>query len=244
MKPASTKTNEHDTRESWLRAATDELRTYFATCGVSVPNNIRFAIAFPSTGRRGARIGECWHSSTSADGNYEIIIRADIADPIEVLGVLTHELVHAALPPEVGHGKPYREAALKLGMEGKMRHAMPGHLLRERLAKLAESIGPLPHARLDIGRGRDNKGPADRAKKQGTRMLKAACREECCAFVCRVAATPVREIGPPHCPKHGEMQVEWPEDEEAEEAEAIFADAQQQATERPSSPPVLHAESV
>lgn len=241
MKTANTKTNEHDTRESWLREATADLRSYFATCGVSVPNNIRFAIAFPSTGRRGARIGECWHSSASADGNYEIIIRADVAEPVEVLGVLTHELVHAALPAGVKHGKPYREAALKLGLEGKMRHAAPGPLLRERLAKLAETLGPLPHARLHIECGRDNDGPADRPKKQGTRMLKATCSDQACAFVVRVAATPVREIGPPHCPRHGEMLVEWPEDEEAGEAEAIFAEAQQQATERP---PMLQAESV
>src|SRR5277367_6948523 len=114
MKTESGKKNTHDSRESWLRSATAALRPYFESCGFEVPENIRFAIAFPSTGRRGARLGECWHSSTSDDANFEIIIRADIADPVEVLGVLTHELVHAALPPEVGHGKPYREAALKL----------------------------------------------------------------------------------------------------------------------------------
>jgi hypothetical protein len=221
MKPNNGKTNEHDTRESWLRAATGELRPHFESCKLSIPNNIRFAIAFPSTGRRGARIGECWHSSASEDGNYEIIIRADIADAVEVLGVLVHELLHAVLPPDAGHGKIYREAALTIGLEGKMRHAMPGHLLRDQLAKLAETLGPLPHARLNIERGRDNKGPADQPKKQGTRMLKASCREESCPFLVRVAATPVREIGPPHCPKHGEMLVDWPEDEEHGGGEAI-----------------------
>jgi hypothetical protein len=223
MKPTSAKLNEHDTRESWLRAATGELRPHFETCGYPIPDNIRFAIAFPSTGRRGARIGECWHSDASDDGNFEVIIRADIAEPLKVLGVLTHELVHAVLPPDAGHGKLYRDAAMKIGLEGQMRHAIPGQLLTERLAKVAETLGPLPHARLNIERGRDNKGPADRPKKQGTRMLKAACRDDACAFVVRVAATPVRDIGPPHCPRHGEMLVEWPEDEEPGEAEAIAA---------------------
>jgi hypothetical protein len=221
MKTTNGKPNTYDTRESWPREATVELRPYFASCGVTIPENIRFAIAFPSTGRRGHRIGECWHSSTSEDGNFEIIIRADIADPVEVLGVLVHELLHAALPADAGHGKQYRDPALKIGLEGKMRHAGPGLLLRDRLAKLAEILGPLPHARLMIDRGRENKGPADRPKKLGTRMLKAACREESCEFVVRVAATPAREIGPPHCPKHGEMLVEWPEDEEPGEAETI-----------------------
>src|ERR1019366_949244 len=98
MKDIVAKKNLHDTRESWLRSGAGELRPYFASSGFPIPENIRFAIAFPSTGRRGARIGECWHSSTSEDDNFEIIIRADIADPVEVLGVLVHELVHVVLP--------------------------------------------------------------------------------------------------------------------------------------------------
>jgi len=211
-------TNQHDTRESWLRSASNELRPYFESVGYTLPNNIRFAIAFPSTGRRGARIGECWHSDTSEDGNFEIIIRSDQADPLDVLGVLVHELVHVVVPIDAGHGKPYRDAALKIGLTGKMRQAMPGPLLHDRLKELAAQLGPLPHARLNIDRGRDNKGPADRPKKQGTRMLKAECADESCSFVVRVASTPAREIGPPHCPKHGAMVVQWPEDEDTEAA--------------------------
>src|SRR5271155_2775403 len=104
MKTAEIRKNTHDTRESWLRAATRGLTPHFASCGFTIPENIRHAIAFPSTGRKGARVGECWHSSTSDDGNFEIIIRADIADPVEVLGVLVHELVHVVLPVDAGHG--------------------------------------------------------------------------------------------------------------------------------------------
>jgi hypothetical protein len=214
MKQTNGTNNKHNTRESWLRSATDMMRKHFEDCGYPLPSNIRFAIAFPSTGRRGTRVGECWHADTSEDGNYELIIRADIAEPVEVLGVLVHELVHSVVPVDAGHGKLYRDAAIKIGLTGKMREAMPNGLLRDRLITVAEALGPLPHARLNIERGRDNKGPADRAKKQGTRMLKASCQDENCTFVVRLAATPAREIGSPHCPKHGEMTVEWPENED------------------------------
>ena len=210
MKNGASKTNLHDSRESWLRAAAMELGPYFVSCGFTIPENIRFAIAFPSTGRQGRRIGECWHSSTSDDGNYEIIIRADIADPVEVLGVLVHELIHAVLPADAGHGKLYREAAIKIGLEGKMRHAMPSQLLRPRLVALAESLGALPHARLNIERGRDNR-PADRAKKQRARLLKAECGGEGCGYTVRITAKWVDDIGAPICPKHGAMNVERPE---------------------------------
>src|SRR5271163_3147815 len=105
-------------------------------------------------------VGECWHSSTSADEHYEIIVRADLAEPEKVLGVLVHELVHAVVPVDAKHGKRYRDAAVKIGLQGKMVHALPGELLQKRLDDLAASLGPLPHARLDIERGADNRGPA------------------------------------------------------------------------------------
>src|SRR5258708_1440816 len=115
-------------------------------------------------------------------------------------------------------------------LDGKMRQAMPGPLLQDRLTDLAAQLGPLPHARLNIEQGRDNRGPADREKKQGTRMLKAECTEESCTFVVRVAATPAREIGPPHCPKHGAMTVQWPEDGDS----APVSGSQTEAAESPS----------
>src|SRR5947209_6763891 len=76
--------NLFDTREAWLRAGANELRSHFRSCGYELAENIRYAIAFPSTGRKGKRVGECWHSSTSADSCYEIFIRADLSDPEEV----------------------------------------------------------------------------------------------------------------------------------------------------------------
>lgn len=213
--------NQYDSREAWLRSATNELRPYFDKVGYPLPSNIRFAIAFPSTGRKGKRIGECWHASTSADDHFEIFIRADQADPVEVLGVLVHELLHAALPIEAGHGKLFKVAAIKLGLEGAMRHAMPGPLLRTRLAELAASLGPLPHARLAIDRGLDNRGPADRPKKQGTRLRKAECMVEDCPYTLRIAASQVRTIGPPLCPIHGPMTVDMPAAEQPGLQEAV-----------------------
>ena|SRR5271170_1566057 len=115
MKSAS---NYHDTREGWLRAATNELRPFFTRCGFPLPEKIRFAIGFPSTGRKGNRVGECWHSSTSADEHYEIFIRADLDEPPKVLGVLVHELVHAVVPIDAKHGKKYRDVAVKIGLYG------------------------------------------------------------------------------------------------------------------------------
>jgi hypothetical protein len=224
--------NLFDTREAWLRAAANELRMHFHNCGYELVENIRYAIAFPSTGRKGKRVGECWHSSTSADSCYEIFIRADLSEPEEVLAVLTKELVHTLLPLDAGHGKQFKAAAMRIGLEGPMRQTTPGPLLKDLLKKIAGVLGPLPHARLNIEQqAMTTYGSMaiDLPKKQATRYRKAECSEEKCEFTVRVAASHVRNIGPPHCPRHGEMQVDLPADdgsddigqeEERESAEA------------------------
>ena len=203
--------NTYDTREAWLRAAANKLRAYFESCDLTLPEKIRYAIAFTSTGRRSKRVGECWAPSTSDDASYEIFIRADIAEPIDVLGVLIKELVHTALPTGAGHGKQFRDAALKIGLQGPMRNAQPGVLLKARLVDLVAALGPLPHASLHVEQTPLTAvGVAlDRPKKQRARMLKAHCDVEGCQYLVRVAAKPVKEIGPPHCPKHGAMTVEF-----------------------------------
>jgi hypothetical protein len=215
--------NTFDTREGWLRAAAVELRSHFRSCGYEVAENIRIAIAFPSTGRKGKRVGECWHASASADASYEIFIRADLSEPEAVLAVLTKELVHTLLPPDAGHGQLFKTAATRIGLEGPMRQAAPGPLLKERLRTIAGGLGPLPHARLNIGQlPMTTRGSVaiavDAPKKQGTRYRKAECSAEGCGFTVRVAATHVKNIGPPHCPRHGAMTVDLPgEDAEGED---------------------------
>jgi hypothetical protein len=211
------KVNGHDTREAYLRAATMELRPYFEKAGYTLPGKIRFAIAFPSTGRKGNRVGECWHAGASADETFEIIIRADKSEPVEVLGILFHELTHAVLPADAGHGELFKAAARKLRLEGPMRHAMPNEWLRDDLAKLAASLGPLPHAELFIARGAAGRA-ADRPRPQKNRYLKAHCEAEGCAFNVRLVAACIA-IGPPHCPVHGAMTVDAPAGAAGGEAE-------------------------
>ena len=239
LKPRST--NDHNSRESYLRAATNELRPYFAKHGLILPEKIRFAVAFTSHGKKGKVAGECWHAGASDDGHHEIIIRADFDAREEVLGILAHELVHAALPPDAKHGKVFREAALKIGLEEPMRHAMPGAVLKERLNEVASSLGPFPHARLNFDRVTlTGEVAADRPKKQGTRMLKAECLGPGCGYTVRVAARWISDCGPPHCPKHGAMrtpplaQESAAADGEAEPIpmDAVDADSEAMPTDR------------
>ena len=139
-----------------------------------------------------------------------------------MLAVLIKELVHTLLPPDAGHGQLFKTAATRIGLEGPMRQAMPGPLLKEKLQQLAERLGPLPHARLDIEQQPMTiRGSVaiDVPKKQTTRYRKAACADKDCGFAVRVTASHVKNIGPPHCPVHGAMTVDMPGEGEVDENE-------------------------
>jgi hypothetical protein len=200
--------NRHELRESWLRAALNDLRPYFASAGYSLPDNIRVAVGFPSTGRRNKQVGETWDKSTSGDASYEIFIRPDLSEPVDVLAVLAAKAIHTALPANSGHGKLYKAAAVKLGLEGKMREPVAGVLLLARLNELAANLGSFPHASLVIANGPAIGHAVDRPKKQTARMLKAECSDTGCGYTVRIAAKWALDPGPPHCPKHGAMAVE------------------------------------
>ena len=201
-------TNTHPNRESWLHAAINELRPDFVKVGHPLPDKIRTAIAFTSTGKRGHMAGECWHPESSDDQHYEIIIRADLFDSIDVLAVLVHELIHTVLPANAKHGKEYRDIAHRIGLEGQMRHTRPTPILKERLEKLASSLGTLPHAKLNFINS------SDVPKKQTTRHLKAECSADGCGYRVQISAKWARAALPicPMNPKHGALVCDMPED--------------------------------
>ena len=81
-------------REEWLSTMADMMAPVFAANGYTLPK-IRMSIGFPSQGSRGKAIGQCWDSSASDDGTYEILIRPDRHEPMDVAAILAHELGHA-----------------------------------------------------------------------------------------------------------------------------------------------------
>jgi hypothetical protein len=188
-----------NTREEWLNALTDRMRPVFEENGYDLPA-VRLSIGFPSTGRRGKRIGECWDGSASADNTNEILIRPDRYEELDVAQILCHELIHAAVGCAAKHGPKFRKAALALGLVGPMRSTTAGPEFIAWVSPILQELGPIPHAALGLGL---SSGP----KKQGTRLLKAFCECDGCGYTVRLARKWVEEIGPPVCPAHMEPMV-------------------------------------
>ncbi len=179
----------HLTRESWLMAGVERITPIFAAQGHEVPQ-VRVSIGWPGTGQRSTTIGECWPSSRATDGVNQIFIVPSLVEAVQVLDVLTHELVHAVDDCQHGHGKEFKEIALSVGLQGpRMRSASAGDKLKARLAAIAAELGAFPHGALTRRppRARNPEPPRARCPQCEYRL-----------------AIPKKflHMGPPICPKH------------------------------------------
>lgn len=176
-------------REAWLGAAIEILRPMFAdAAGVELPADIAVSCGWPGGKSVRKVIGQCWPTK-SGDGIPHLFISPTLAEPVEVLATLVHELVHAWDDCENGHKAPFGRVARALGLEGKLTATHAGERLHEQLAIVADTLGPYPHKRISVN-------AAGTVKKQTTRMLKVEC--PACGYVVRTTAKWL-ELGTPTC---------------------------------------------
>lgn len=140
----------HLHRESWLHAATEMFRPWFEEQGVPLPEHVHISVGFPKGIPRA--IGQCFDSSVEEDGSAtpHVFICPSQGEPLRVLDILLHELIHAAIGCKEGHGKKFRQVALDFGLQGKMTetYVEAGTELYERLSGVLEALGPYPHSPL------------------------------------------------------------------------------------------------
>lgn len=174
------------TREAWLESAVDLMRPWFKLHTKPLPDRLRVSIGFAFLGRK--FIGECWNAEASSDGTREIFL-SPISEPLKLLGVLVHELCHAALPSKTGHRKPFQKLAAAIGLVGPWKSTSESPGLVARLNDLLTKLGPIPHATLNPG--------LSGKKKQSTRLGKCQCKA--CGYTVRVTAKWLA-VGAPLCP--------------------------------------------
>lgn len=183
-------------REAWLTTAVDTLRPMFAELAlVELPDTIVVSVGWPGGKSVHKVIGQCWATST-ADGVSSVFISPALVDPIDVLGVLVHELIHAWDDCKSGHKGAFVKVAGKLGLEGKMTATTVGDALRERLQLVADTLGVYPHKKVT---------PGVKIKAQTTRMLKVQCESD--EYTVRMTRKWLDELGAPTCPC-GSLMVE------------------------------------
>ena len=181
----------YSTRDEWLTESVKRLnQDVFIPAGIaSLDASWRIACSFPGGGSARKRIGECWPSGSSDDATREMFISPLEDNPIEVLGTVAHEMIHAIDDCKNGHKGPFRTMALAIGLKGKMTHTTSGPELTAKLEKIADDLGPYPHAKINL---------QDR-KKQTTRMIKITCLDDECGCILRASRTAIANAGIPTC---------------------------------------------
>jgi hypothetical protein len=168
------------------------LEPLFRLHGYALPAQLRCSCGWPSKAalsRTKRRIGECWTPAASDDATTEIFISPVLSDAQAVTAVLVHELVHAAIGLQHGHGRVFKRCAQAVGLTGPMRSTVAGPHLVAEIEKLTGALGHYPHATLDLLTNGD--------KKQGTRLLKAEC--PACGYTVRLTQKWL-DVGLPTCP--------------------------------------------
>ncbi len=137
-------------REHWLRQAAVFLLDHMQRCGLKNVA-VRVSCGWPSSGGLGVgkmTVGECFSPRICADGIPQIFISPRVAESVEVLGILLHELIHASVGNEHGHKKVFSQAARACGLEGPPTATVVGDKLRPVLVQYVQASGVYPHAAI------------------------------------------------------------------------------------------------
>ena len=140
-------------REAWLEQAVILLREYMASCSVYLYSYPRASCGFPSRGGEGRTVrtvGQCFSPKVCRDGRSQIFISPVVSGSIEVLGILLHELIHAAAGVEHKHGKVFSQAAKRVGLVRPWRATTIGETLRPVFDRFVTLLGPYPHAAIQL----------------------------------------------------------------------------------------------
>jgi hypothetical protein len=181
-------------RQHWVEHAVEALRAKFAAAGYTVPREIRVSIGWPKRAASCGAIGECWSTAASSDQHAEMFISPQLADGVQIVGVLAHELGHATVGAGHGHGPVFKRCALAIGLMGPMRATTPSAEFVTWAEKLFKRIGPYPSGFLTD------------TPKQGARLLKCECNT--CGYLARVTRKWISLAGPPVCPTDGVRMTE------------------------------------
>lgn len=194
--------NQHTQREAWLVQATKLLDAkFFVPNTHKLPEKIALSCGW-CRGHANA-IGQCWCPTVSKNGTTNIFICPTRDEAVDVLQILLHELIHAAVGIACGHKGAFRFVAKALGLEGKMTatYVSPGTPLYKLLEEIATVLGPYPHAAI-------NKKNAIKPRKEHKVRVWSPGNSE---YSVLMNKTTYEENGAPNDPWGNQMTTDKPE---------------------------------
>jgi len=196
-----TEVQKYTTREEWLIAAGQELRARVFPDHEIPP--YRVSVGWPGgRGKKSSTIGQCWNTNCSEDGLAQVFVSPVVKSEIEVLRVLTHEMIHVFDNCEHGHRGTFLQVFKAVGMTGKATECEASKELTDKLDGIRKRLGPYPHSALRSSQKAGKLGEP----KQKSRQLQVKCVD--CGYIARTTRMWLTDVGAPICPCNGEPMEE------------------------------------
>ena len=190
------KQHKYRTREEWLIAAIEALRPLYEEHGHEIPA-YQVSVGWPGgRSKKSTTVGQCWPTHAADDGSASIFVSPVVKNPLEVLEILGHELIHAIDDCESGHRGNFAKIFTQVGFIGRKTTHEAGPELVEKMKAILNELGRYPHGQMK----REAKGAA----KQKTYMLKLEAI--CCGYLVRTTQSWIDQ-GLPSCPCGNEMEL-------------------------------------
>jgi len=174
-------------REAWLTEVAHQCLPIFK--GFTI-GKFRVTCGWPCTMAlsKNRRIGECHGPKSSSDGHSELFISPLLDKPVEVAGVLCHEIAHIAAGVEAAHGKQFLKVCTHVGLtHGKPTSISPGKRLTDRLHEITSKVGKYPHSAMK---------PMTKKAVKGSSVSVLECD---CGCRITMSNKMLDEYGPPTC---------------------------------------------
>ena len=200
----------HETREGWLTAAAAELgRLLFEPNGFELPSKLRASCGFCGGIKA---IGLCMPPDCADDKASHVFVDPRLAEPIEVLATLAHEMCHAhcnAIGLDCGHKGKFKKCIGTIGLAGKATatYAEEGSELHSILQEVAVTLGAYPHSPV-------RKKTKVRKVHAWKSFVSEGHEDE---YIVRANKNVVKEFGPPKDPWGEDLVFKDPADAEEEE---------------------------
>jgi hypothetical protein len=135
-------------REEWLTLAIQKIeQAVFNPLDKRMPKKWKATCGWVK-GASAHAIGVCVDPICTKDGTTHIFVMPTQENSMEVLGTLTHEMIHAIVGVDAGHKEPFKFVVKKLQMSKPMTksHPVAGTPLWTKLEQILLELGPYPHA--------------------------------------------------------------------------------------------------
>jgi hypothetical protein len=146
----------HKYAEVWLNEAVELLRPDFAEAGYEIPP-VHLSVGFSTDGYKPTAkkntIAVCHAKCMTVDGINEIFISPIVYEPVDVLSLLVHELVHAIDDCKSGHGEGFQKISVALKCGDNL--SVPNMEFREQVQKyrtIADKLGRYPRSGVNYSK--------------------------------------------------------------------------------------------